>query len=85
MQMETDNKPSSKWGYDLGNAKDARQYISEFRIPGRGPLSWMRVVSEQTGISRRIEFATMSDDDAIQVAMLLYEIECEREAEDARL
>jgi hypothetical protein len=54
--------------------KDARDYIGRFHLVARmpTPLGWV-----DTSSGRRIEMATMTDDEAVQVALMLQEMEAQ--------
>lgn len=59
---------------DLGKAEDAKKYINDFEIPGQPKIEWVILAS-----GRKIEFATISDADAILVANMLHDIQLETE------
>lgn len=72
MGIERDNGGAViiKLRLDLSCPKDARLYISEFEIPGAP--SKPSYVELNTG--KRIEFATMTDEEACVVAHLLHDM-----------
>lgn len=54
---------------DLGKPEAARDYIARFHFEGKKP-TWIELSD-----GRRIDFATMTDDDAVLVAHALFNAE----------
>lgn len=54
---------------DLSNPKDAREYCAQFEIPVAGKPSYI-----ETNTGKRIEFATMTDEEACIAAHLLHDL-----------
>ncbi len=59
---------------DLRKPEDAKKYIDAFEIPGQPKINFVVLSS-----GRKVDFATMTDEDAILVASLLQGIEIEAE------
>lgn len=55
---------------DLTKPEDCRWYCHNFEVPGKGKLGFVELEG-----GRRVEFHTMSDDDAVMIANQLYEME----------
>lgn len=55
---------------DLSDPKDARKYISRFRVPG-APSEPTYLL---TNTGKRIEFATMTDEEACLAAHLIHDL-----------
>ena len=56
--------------HDLSNPSNAREYIAQFEIPGApGKPTYI-----ETNTGKRIEFATMTDEEACVVAYLLHDL-----------
>lgn len=59
---------------DLTDPKQARKYCEEFEVPGKGRITYV-----QLSTGRKVELKTMSDEDAVDIAHGLYEMQLEGE------
>lgn len=57
---------------DLRKPEDCRWYCDNFEVPGQGKVSFVQLDG-----GRRVDFHTMSDEDAVLVANQLYQMEQE--------
>lgn len=55
---------------DLRKPEDCRWYCHNFEIPGQGKVGFVELAN-----GRRVDFHSMSDEDAVLIANQLYEME----------